>query len=96
MTLHFHEVETTHVATHVEACREAHLEICGLCEKPSDELLERGFGLKVCLSCRRTERARYEAATGRCARGCEYALAFHTTADRCPTEAEARRLSGDR
>lgn len=68
--------------------------ICGLCDKPAVDGLERPGGLIVCLACRQAERARYEAATGRCARGCDYELAFHTSRDRCPTEDEARRMSG--
>jgi hypothetical protein len=72
------------------------LGVCGICERPKPDLLERGFGLRICLDCRRSERARYEAATGRCARGCEYDLAYHTSVDRCPTEDEARRMAGDR
>ena len=71
-------------------------ELCGLCEKPADDLVDRGFGLKVCGACRQTERQRYEAATGRCARGCEVAPAFHPRSDRCPSEAEARAMAGDR
>lgn len=69
---------------------------CGLCNRPSDELLDRGFGLRVCLACRRLERARYEQATGRCARGCPIAPSFHPDPDRCPEEFEARALAGDR
>lgn len=72
------------------------LPLCGLCSQPSTDLLERGNGLKVCGACRRLERARYEQATGRCARGCPIAPAFHTDPDRCPDEWEARQLAGDR
>ena len=68
--------------------------MCGLCERPAVDPLERPGGLIVCLACRQAERARYEAATGRCARGCDYELAFHTSRDRCPTEDEARRMAG--
>lgn len=71
-------------------------DLCGLCDQPSSELLERGFGLKVCLTCRQKERARYEASTGRCARGCPISPKYHMHSDRCPSEAEARALAGDK
>jgi hypothetical protein len=71
-------------------------ELCGLCDRPSDDLLDRGFGLQVCLACRRLERSRYEQSTGRCARGCAIAPAFHPDPDRCPSENEARAMAGDR
>ena len=71
-------------------------DLCGLCSQPSGDLLDRGFGLRVCLACRRLERARYEAATGRCARGCSISPTYHMHSDRCPSEAEARALAGDR
>lgn len=69
---------------------------CGLCGRPSTDLLERPGGLMVCGACRRLERTSYELSTGRCARGCAVAPAFHPDPDRCPDELEVRRLEGDR
>lgn len=69
---------------------------CAYCGKPSDDLITYSDGASICLACRRREQQRYEQATGRCARGCAIAPAYHTDPDRCPEEHEARAMAGDR
>lgn len=71
---------------------------CSRCGRPSDVLLDRGHGERVCLPCREKERERFEAETGLCINRCGYDLAWHAQPrsrdDDCPTEDEARRRSG--
>lgn len=71
---------------------------CSRCERPSDDLLDRGHGERVCGGCRERERERFEAATGECWHGCGYDLRWHdqprSIGDACPSEAEARERSG--
>lgn len=86
------ECSATYVRGELHECPR----VCGLCERRADDLIERPGGLFVCGACRRLERARYEQATGRCARGCEIAPAFHPDPDVCPEELEVRRLEGNR
>ena len=71
----------------------AAIDYCSRCEQPSDDLLDRAHGERVCDQCRDLERERYEAATGECYYACGYELAYHFDAE-CPTEAQARARSG--
>lgn len=72
--------------------------LCSRCDRPSDDLLDRAHGERICGACRELERERYEATTGECVHSCGYALAWHarprSLGDVCPTEAEARARSG--
>jgi hypothetical protein len=73
-------------------------ELCSRCSRPSDDLLDRAHGERICHACREQERERYEEATGLCTHGCGYDLAWHdrprSIDDECPTEATARARSG--
>ena len=73
-------------------------DLCSRCDRPADDLTDRGHGERVCYPCRNAERRRYEEQTGECIHGCGYALAWHpiprVLGDDCPTEAEARERSG--
>lgn len=90
--------ETTPADAPRRAVVDPSLPRCSRCERPSDDLLDRAHGERVCFACRDRERERYESGTGQCFRTCGYALAWHqqprSAADACPTEAEARDRSG--
>lgn len=68
-------------------------DFCSRCDRPSDDLLERAHGERICGACRELERRRYRLATSGCG-DCDYELRFHNPDGSCPSEAEARQRSG--